>query len=123
MLISKNWLQNFFADTLPKTEELSDAITFHAFEIDGIEKKGNDDILDVKVTPNRGHDALSHRGIAGEVSAILKMPLKNDPFSSKPAQNPLTSQAPQPDSAAAPAVSVAVTLEDPALSPRYIAGY
>ena len=120
MLISRNWLQNFFASKLPSTEELADAITFHAFEIDGIEKKGGDDILDIKITPNRGHDALSHRGIAKEVSAILKMPIKNDP---------LAKLAPQQRSVAEPATSetfaqaLSITLEDPSLSPRYIAGY
>ena len=36
--------------------------------------------LDVKVTANRGHDCLCHRGIAKELSAILKLPLKYDPL-------------------------------------------
>ncbi len=120
MLISKNWLQNFFDAKLPSTAELSDAITFHAFEIDGVESKNDDDILDVKVTPNRGHDALSHRGIAGEVSAILKMPIKQsvDPLSTAIATSFAVSL--QGDAAEA---AIAVTLEDPSLSPRYIAGY
>jgi phenylalanyl-tRNA synthetase beta subunit len=56
---------------------LSDALTFHVFEIDGVEKKATDEVLDVKVTPNRGHDCLSHRGIAKELSAILKLPIKD----------------------------------------------
>lgn len=80
MKVSRNWLQNFFDAPLPDATALSDALTFHAFEIDGIEKQGSDDILDVKVTPNRGHDCLAHRGIAKELSAILKLPLKDDPF-------------------------------------------
>ncbi|MBI5644840.1 phenylalanine--tRNA ligase subunit beta [Candidatus Kaiserbacteria bacterium] len=37
-----------------------------------------DEILDVKVTPNRGHDCLSHRGIAKEISAILNIRMKDD---------------------------------------------
>jgi phenylalanyl-tRNA synthetase beta chain len=85
MFISRNWLQNFFDTPLPSAQEIADALTFHAFEIDGIEKKGEDDILDIKVTPNRGHDCLSHRGIASELSAILKLPLNaKDPFAKKP---------------------------------------
>lgn len=116
MLISRNWLQNFFDAPLPPTSELSDAITFHAFEIDGVEKKGNDEILDIKVTPNRGHDCLSHRGIAREVSAILNIPFKAniDPLGKGFAER--FAAAPRTD-------MVAVTLEDPSLSPRYIAGY
>ena len=80
MKVSRNWLQKFFNEPLPDAAALSDALTFHVFEIDGIEKRGGDDILDVKVTANRGHDCLSHRGIAKELSAILKLPLKDDPF-------------------------------------------
>jgi len=88
---------------------LADALTFHAFEIDGVEKVGNDDVLDVKVTPNRGHDALSHRGIAKELSAILKLPLANDPFAVRPLLAPVTTD-----------VSVELSSK---LCKRYIAGY
>lgn len=116
MLISKLWLQNFFNEPLPETDALADAITLHAFEIDGVEHKGSNDILDVKITPNRGHDCLSYRGIAGEVSAILNMPLKAevDPlgrgFAERFAQAPRTS-------------AVSVTIEDSTLCTRYVAGY
>lgn len=81
MLISRNWLQTFYDKELPAMEVLEDALTFHAFEIDGVEKKNGDDVLDVKITPNRGHDCLCHRGIAKELSAILQIPLKKDPLS------------------------------------------
>ncbi|HVV15300.1 MAG TPA: phenylalanine--tRNA ligase subunit beta [Candidatus Paceibacterota bacterium] len=117
MKISRRWIQNFFNDELSNTQALADALTFHAFEIDGIEPYSGltksrilDEILDVKVTPNRGHDCLCHRGIAKELSAILKLPLKQDPLGKKPELVPATD-------------AVSVTLEDPALSPRYIAGY
>lgn len=110
MKVSRNWLNNFFGSPLPDAATLSDVLTFHAFEIDGIEKRGDDDILDVKVTPNRGHDCLSHRGIAKELSAILNIPLTKDPFKlefdiSKKSQ------------------VVTVKVEDSKLCPRYIAGY
>ena len=85
MKISRNWLQTFFDVPLPSAEVLSDALTFHVFEIDGIaasaESSGvpKDEILDVKVTANRGHDCLCHFGIAKELSAILNIPLKEYP--------------------------------------------
>ncbi len=110
MKVSKLWLDKFFSTPLPDAATLSNALTFHAFEIDGIEKKGDDEILDVKVTPNRGHDCLSHRGIAKELSAILKLPLAHDPFGVTPVLAPTTAE-------------VAVTIEEPALCRRYIAGY
>lgn len=110
MKVSRNWLNNFFDAPLPGAEALSDALTFHAFEIDGIEKHGDDDILDVKVTPNRGHDCLCHRGIARELSAILNIPLTRDPFKLELDISKKTDK-------------VTVTIEDPQLCPRYIAGY
>ncbi len=76
MKISRSWLQKFFDIELPKAGALAEALTFHAFEIEGVENE----ILDVKVTANRGHDCLSHLGIAKELSAILNVPLKMDPL-------------------------------------------
>jgi len=109
MKVSRNWLQNFFDAPLPDAAALSDALTFHAFEIDGVEKHGDDDILDVKVTPNRGHDCLCHRAIAKELGAILKLPLKNDPFV---LQFDISKKS----------EAVTVTIEDSKLCSRYIAG-
>lgn len=76
MKTSYKWLQTYFDKKLPSTEKLAEAITFHLCEIDGIEKVSGDEILDVKVLPDRGHYLLSHRGVACEISAILNLPLK-----------------------------------------------
>ncbi|MEK7063252.1 MAG: phenylalanine--tRNA ligase subunit beta [Patescibacteria group bacterium] len=76
MKVSRTWLQKYFEAPLPGVAELSQLITAHAFEIDEIVGE----MLDVKVLPDRAGDCLSHRGIATELSAILKMPLKSDPL-------------------------------------------
>lgn len=76
MKVSRAWLQKYFERELPPSEELAEALTFHAFEIEEVEG----DLLDVKVLPDRACYALSHRGIAKEISAILKLPLKYDPL-------------------------------------------
>jgi len=115
MKVSKLWLDKFFDNALPNAEALAEALTFHAFEIDGVEKVGESDspkdwVLDVKVTPNRGHDCLSHRGIAKELSAILKIPLANDPFLDKSDLSKQTAE-------------VTVDIHRTALCKRYIAGY
>lgn len=110
MLISRNWLQHFFDAKLPDAEALADGITFHAFEIEGVEKKGDDDVLDVKITPNRGHDALSHRGVAREVSAIFNIPLAHDPLAEVPVLAPTTDK-------------ISVSIDDPEFCTRYVAGY
>lgn len=115
MKISREWLQTFFADPLPDATVLAEALTFHAFEIESIQKYGHgvsiyDEVFDVKVTPNRGHDCLSHRGIAKEISAILKVPMKNDPLRQPLSLEPKTDR-------------VKVTIEEPTLCNRYVIGY
>lgn len=140
MLVSRHWLSKFFPTPalpgqdpdqsvgvdFPSAEALAEALTFHAFEIDGATKVGEDDILDVKVTPNRGHDCLSHRGIAKEISAILKIQFTHDPFSRAVGNSNFSAVSIQGDATKSEfptAPSVSVTLEDSMLSPRYIAGY
>ncbi|MEK7509440.1 MAG: phenylalanine--tRNA ligase subunit beta [Patescibacteria group bacterium] len=120
MKISREWLQTFFSaggeptsgggKPLPSAQELADALTFHAFEIESAEG----DILDVKVTPNRGHDCLSHRGIAKEISAILNIPLSNDPLRNDGPRRSI--MEPKTD-------TVSAQIEDTELCLRYIAGY
>lgn len=106
MKISRDWLQRYFEKPLPDSDALAEALTFHAFEIESIEN----DILDVKVTPNRGHDCLCHHGIAKEIAAILDLPIKNDVLRHRVKLGPKTD-------------AVFVSIDDPALCPRYIAGY
>ena len=105
MKVSREWLQRYFEKPLPDAEKLADALTFHAFEIESVEK----DILDVKVTPNRGHDCLSHRGIAKELSAIVNVPMKGDPLRMEVSLTPTTNE-------------VSVSIDETQLCPRYIAG-
>lgn len=107
MKISRDWLQTFFEKPLPASDVLASALTFHAFEIESIEN----DVLDVKVTPNRGHDALSHRGVAKELSAILQIPLRTDPLRA------------QPNLEASPLGEIQITISEPSICRRYIAGH
>src|SRR3989344_2895352 len=109
MKISRTWLQTFFEKPLP--EGLSEALTFHAFEVESIGRHEDDIVLDVKVTPNRGHDCLSHRGIARELSAILKMPMKVNYGNAAPLV-----LEPKTD-------AIEVTVENSQLCPRFAAAY
>lgn len=76
MKTSRAWLQTYFDTTLPDTDALADALTFHAAEIE--EAEG--DLLDVKVLPDRAAYMLSHRGVAKEIAAVLDLPLARDPL-------------------------------------------
>ncbi len=71
MLVSYNWLQTYFKEKLPEPEKLGEILTFSAFELESVEQKGSDTILDIKVLPDRAHYALCHRGIARDISAVL----------------------------------------------------
>ncbi len=111
MKVSRDWLQTFFDAPLSDAQKLGDALTFHAFEIESISSPpAGGDILDVKVTPNRGHDCLSHRGIAKELSAILQIPMKADPLRRAPTLEPKTE-------------TVRVAVEVPALCSRFTAAH
>ncbi len=70
MKVSYNWLQTYFKEKLPAPEKLADLFTFHSFEVEGVDQKGEDTIIDLKVLPDRAHYALSHRGIAREISFV-----------------------------------------------------
>jgi len=80
MKTSYNWLQNYFTEKLPSPEKISEAITFHSFEIEEIFKVENDIVFDIKVLPDRAHDCLSHWGIAKEISAIFGLKVKEREF-------------------------------------------
>ena len=71
MKFSRAWLQEYSKDQFPKAEELSTVITLNAFEIEEVVRSGEDDIFDIKVLPNRAHDALGHRGMARDICALI----------------------------------------------------
>lgn len=73
MQYSYNWLKKYVPD-LPTLEKLEKGIIFHAFEVEGIEKRGDDTLLEIKVLPDRAHDCLCHEGVARECSAIFDLP-------------------------------------------------
>ncbi len=76
MKVSRAWLQKYFEKPLPEVEEISNALTFHSFEVEEV----MGEVLDVKVLPDRAAYALSHRGVAYELAAALGEPLSNDPL-------------------------------------------
>ena len=58
MKVSYNWLQNYFEEKLPEPEKVSEGVIFHSFEVEEMEKVGNDTIFDIKILPDRAHDCL-----------------------------------------------------------------
>jgi len=71
MKFSLSWLQEYSKESLPPVKKLEEIVTFNAFEIEEVSMFGDDDILDIKVLPNRAHDALGHRGMARDITALV----------------------------------------------------
>jgi len=80
MLVSLNWLQDFFVEPLPEAKMIEDALTFHSCEVEAVIKVKDDTVFDVKVLPDKSAWLLSHRGVAKELAAILNLTLKSDPL-------------------------------------------
>lgn len=85
MKFSKNWLQEYITETLPSNDVIAKELNAKAFEVEEIEeinytengKDVMDTIFDIKVLPNRAHDALGHLGMAREMATILDLNLKD----------------------------------------------
>ncbi|MCK4386667.1 MAG: C40 family peptidase [Candidatus Pacebacteria bacterium] len=69
MVFSYKWLQEYFEKDLPKIQDLAELLTFHAFEIEGIEG----DLIDIDVLPNRAHDCFCYDGIAREIAVLTNL--------------------------------------------------
>lgn len=80
MKVSYDWLKEYLGESAPPPEQIEDLLTFHAFEIDGVEKEGEDIVIDVDVLPNRSSDCLCHRGVAREIATLTGTQLYNDPL-------------------------------------------
>lgn len=84
MLVSYNWLKDYLGEGAPTAQEVADLLGAHAFEIEDIEERDGDTVIDIDVLPNRSSDCLSHRGIAREVATLTGKPLEYDPFAETP---------------------------------------
>ena len=84
MKIVYNWLKDF-VDVTAAPEELASRLALSGTNIGGIENGPYGAVIDAEVSSNRP-DCLSHYGIAREVGAVYKLPLK--PISPKPQESP-----------------------------------
>ena len=107
MLVSRNWL----AELVPlpdSVDTLTDRLTMSGLNLEGIETHGDDVVIDLEVTSNRG-DCLGHLGVAREIAVLFDEEL------TAPAAS--TDGAPADDAAD----TVPVAIEDADLCPLYTA--
>lgn len=69
MKFSYIWLKELYPK-LKSADEAARLLTLHSFQVEEIEKKGNDIQLNIDVLANRMADASGHLGISRELSAI-----------------------------------------------------
>jgi phenylalanyl-tRNA synthetase beta chain len=82
MKIVYNWLRDF-VDVTASPDELASRLALSGTNIGGVERGTHGAVIDAEVSSNRP-DCLGHYGIAREVGAVYKLPLKV--VSPKPAE-------------------------------------
>src|SRR3989344_2240045 len=84
MKFSYNWLKDIVGFK-ESPEKLGERLTLRSFEVESIEKVGNDWALDVKIPANRISDAANHLGLAREIAIITnsKFKIQNSKIQSK----------------------------------------
>ena len=78
MKVNVEWLKEFVNIDIG-IDELAQRLTVQGVSVEGVEKVGNDYVLDLEITPNRP-DLLSVFGIAREIKAMLRKEIKANPF-------------------------------------------
>jgi phenylalanyl-tRNA synthetase beta subunit len=73
MRFSKKWLQEYIVESLPDDQSVEKTLNRKAFEVEEVTILPHDTIFDIKVLPNRAHDALGHHGMAYELCASLAL--------------------------------------------------
>jgi len=106
MKYSYYWLQEHIDKPLLGAEELRRVVTTKAFEVEEMEMHDDNAVFDIKVLPDRAHDALSHRGMAREIAALCDLPRKE--------------RTPSVVTPNASVLDVRVSVEDPTLCMRYV---
>src|SRR6266851_5262385 len=106
MKVVYNWLKDF-VDVTSTPQELASRLALSGTNIAGVENGAHGAVIDAEVSSNRP-DCLAHYGIAREVAAIYKLPLKH--VSAKPAEG-----------AAKASEAVSVEIKSPELCGRYTA--
>src|SRR6195256_964540 len=106
MKVVFNWLKDF-VDVTATPRELASRLALSGTNIGGVENGVHGAVIDAEVSSNRP-DCLAHYGIAREVAAIYRLPLKH--ISPKPAEG-----------AAKASDAVSVEIQSPELCGRYTA--
>ena len=84
MKFSYNWIKEYIVN-LPNPKKVAEILNLKSFEVEKLEKIGNDYILDMKLLPDRFSDSSGHFGLAREIAAVLNLKLKEPKITVKEA--------------------------------------
>ena len=91
MQVLLNWLQDFVE--LPEyPEEIAETLTMAGMAVDTVHQQDGETVFELDITANRP-DALNHFGIARELSAIYRRPMKTPAVEVSESDEPASSRA------------------------------
>jgi phenylalanyl-tRNA synthetase beta chain len=105
MKVLLSWLREF-VDVSASAEEIAELMSVRGFAVEGIERVGDDQVIDFEVTGNRP-DCMSVVGMAREVATAYNLPLRVNP-------------EPPPSTNHHPPTDIAITIDASDLCPRYV---
>jgi phenylalanyl-tRNA synthetase beta chain len=110
-----SWIREFVE--VPGTpEEIGARMSERGLALEGIERHGDDAVLDFDVTANRP-DCLSIRGIAREIATVYGLPLKGPARAEGRALEEPSVRAP---ASAGAVTTIPITIQEPDLCRRYV---
>ncbi|MFY9909638.1 MAG: phenylalanine--tRNA ligase subunit beta [Candidatus Sulfotelmatobacter sp.] len=116
MKLSAHWIRDF-VDLPVDDRRLAEALTSVGIAVEGISGSGADTVFEMEIGTNRP-DAMNHYGVAREAAAIYDLPIKPiEPkllSATKAASSSTSSGTPE-------VVPFPITVEEPALCPRFSA--
>ena len=122
MKVLLSWIRDF-VDVPGSADEIGARMSLRGLALEGLEKHGDDVVLDFDVTANRP-DCLSIRGIAREIATAYQLPLRDSADSRNVRPKGRTStrtSAAEVRSSARTESEIPVSIPDPDLCSRYVA--
>lgn len=104
----KSWLEDHIEGKLLEDSEVARVLSAKSLEVEEVINDGKNTLYEVKTLPHRGHDIMSHRGLARELATLFDLKRKELSF---PAPEVSSKQ------------TVRVSIEDAVRCPRYSAVY
>jgi phenylalanyl-tRNA synthetase beta chain len=90
MKTSLQWLSDFLPGPALDAQKAADALTNAGLPVESIQRQGDDAVIDVEVTSNRG-DCLCHLGVARELAALLDRPVHDLEINPQESDEPVSS--------------------------------